>query len=271
VRRDKREIISIQRERSQQTPGPATTSAEQPHKAEIETGTLYIVAVPIGQPNDISLRALRMLGEADLIASEDPAVTQQLLSHHGLTTTVTSYGPTNLLEKVTVLIDRLKRGARIALVSDCGTPVIADPGALLVDEAQAHGIRVISVPGPSALTAAVAAAGFSGESFFFQGQLPEQKARISRCLADRVKSKTPTVAFCTNRSIRPALRSLAELAPQQLLVLVCDLTTGHEQIIRGTAGLILKRLDDLKRAQHITLILTGGKQAKTRRAGRKTN
>ncbi|MBH0196327.1 MAG: 16S rRNA (cytidine(1402)-2'-O)-methyltransferase, partial [Nitrospira sp.] len=112
-------------------------------------GVLFLVAVPIGNMDDLTLRAIRILHDADLIASEDPGKTRQLLSHHGIDTTLTSYGPTNIEEKAAVLIDRLHRGAHIALVSDCGSPVIADPGALLVASAYAHGIQVISIPGPS--------------------------------------------------------------------------------------------------------------------------
>ncbi|MBH0209805.1 MAG: rRNA (cytidine-2'-O-)-methyltransferase, partial [Nitrospira sp.] len=142
----------MRQERSQQTTGRSGTFTGPPGK----TGTLSLVAVPIGNSGDLTVRAIRTLAAADVIASEDPAATQDLLAHHGLTTKITSYGPSHIKEKVAVLIHRLREGAHVALVSDTGSPVVADPGALLVQAARSNGIRVVSVPGPSALTAAVA-------------------------------------------------------------------------------------------------------------------
>ncbi|TKS61965.1 MAG: hypothetical protein EWM72_00091 [Nitrospira sp.] len=255
----------MQRERSQQNAGTGVTSNDRPTKP----GILYVVGVPIGHLDDITLRAIRIFREADLIASENPAATQQLLLHHGIEAALTSYGPTNLKEKVAVLIDRLQRGARIALVSDCGSPVIADPGRLLVASAHSHGIQVISVPGPSALTAAMAATGLSCDSFFFQGRLPETKLRIRRCLASRLKSKTPTIAFCTPTSLALALRTIAEIAPRRVIVLACDITKPVELIIRGTACQVQQQLDNVMTTQDITLILTGGKAIGGGRDGKK--
>lgn len=225
----------------------------------IKSGILYVVGVPIGHLDDMTLRGIRVLGEVDLIASEDPAATQRLLSHHGIEAAVTSYGPTNLKEKVAVLIHRLQRGAHIALVSDCGSPMITDPGCLLVASAHSRKIRVISVPGPSALTAAVAAAGLSGDSFFFQGRLPETKSGMRRCLSHRLQCRTPTVAFCTPTSLALALRTIAEIASRRFILLACDLTKPEELIIRGTARQIQERLKNGATSQDVTLILSAGK------------
>lgn len=241
------------------------TSNDRPPKP----GILYVVGVPIGHFDDMTLRAIQVLRKADLIASEDPVATQRLLSHHGIDAALTSYGPTNLKEKVAVLLHRLQRGAHIALVSDCGSPVIADPGCFLVDSAHSHGIQVISVPGPSALTAAVAVAGLSCDSFFFQGQLPETESRTKRCLANRLKCRTPTVAFCTPTSLALALKTIAEVAPRRFIVLACDLTKPEELIIRGTARQIQQRLDNIPATQDVTLIFTGGKTIVDRRVGKK--
>lgn len=243
----------MERERSQQNAGTEMTSNDRPTKA----GVLYIVAVPIGHFDDITVRAIQILGEADLIASENPAATQRLLSHHGIAATLTSYGPTNLKEKVAVLTDRLLRGACIALVSDCGSPIIADPGHLLVASAHSHGIRVTSVPGPSAITAAAAAAGLPCDSFFFQGRLPETRFRMRRCLAIRLKSKSPTVAFCPPASLALALKTMADIAPRRILVLACDVTKADELIIRGTVRQIQRRLNGVQTIRDITLILAG--------------
>ncbi|MBH0180921.1 MAG: 16S rRNA (cytidine(1402)-2'-O)-methyltransferase [Nitrospira sp.] len=239
------------------------TSGEPPSKP----GVLFLVAVPIGNADDLTLRAIRILREADLIASEDPEKTRRLLSHHDIDATLTSYGPTNIEEKVAILIDRLHQGAQIALVSDCGSPVIADPGALLVESAHAQGIRVISVPGPSALTAAVAAAGLPGANFVFLGQLPETRGRMRRCLSTHPIGTVSAVAFCTGTSLALALDTLAVVAPQCHVTLACDLTKPNERIIRGTVVHIRRALKNLPVIQDITLILTG-KRKRMARTGR---
>lgn len=242
-------------------------STDQPSKA----GTLSIVAVPIGHFDDITLRAIRVLREADLIVAEHPEATRRLLSHHGIDAALTSYGPANIEEKVAVLIDRLQRGARLALVSDCGCPVIADPGSLLVISAHAHGIRVIPVPGPSSLTAAVAVAGLSREAFCFLGQLPETRSGMRRCLSNHLVAKTPAVVFCATGSLALALDTIAEIAPQCNVVLACDLTKPNERIMRGTAFQLRQTLNTVPAAQDITLVLTGkGRRASQRGGGKKS-
>jgi 16S rRNA (cytidine(1402)-2'-O)-methyltransferase len=136
------------------------------------TGTLYIVSTPIGHPDDITLRALATLRRDIVVAAENPRSTQALLVHHGITATVTSYGPSNLHEKVQILLHRLLQGQDVALVSDNGTPVIYDPGSLFVAAAHQAGIPVKAIPGPSTITAAVAISGFSGDAIIFEGHLP---------------------------------------------------------------------------------------------------
>ena len=241
------------RQRSQQNTRVGLASNDRSEKP----GILYVVGVPIGHLDDITLRALRILREVDLIASEDPASTRRLLFHHGIVAPLTSYGPLEREQKVAVLIHRLRRGAHIALVSDCGSPVIADPGCLLVAAAHSNGVRVVSVPGPSALTAAVAVAGLSGDSFFFQGPLPETLSRMKRCLTSRLQCQTATVVFCTPASLALALRAIAEIAPRCVIVLACDMTKPGELIIRGTACEVQERLDDFTLTRDCTLILTG--------------
>lgn len=253
----------MQQEQSQQSAGTEMTSGEPPSKP----GVLFLVAVPIGNVDDLTIRAIRILREADLIASEDPGKTRQLLSHHGIDAILTSYGPTNIKEKAAILIDRLHRGAQIALVSDCGSPVIADPGALLVASAHAQGIRVISVPGPSALTAAVAAAGLPGAGFVFLGQLPETRGGMRRRLSIHPIGTISAVAFCTGTSLTLALNTLAVVAPRCHVTLACDLTKPNEQIMRGTVFQIRRALKNLPATQDITLILTG-KRTRMVRTGR---
>ncbi|MBH0198351.1 MAG: hypothetical protein HP497_02895 [Nitrospira sp.] len=244
----------MRQERSQQTTGGSGALTGPP----VKTGILSLVGVPIGHVDDLTLRALRTLAEADVIASENPSATQGLLAHHGLTANITSYGPSNIIQKVAVLIHRLRQGDHIALVSDTGSPVVADPGSLLVESAHAHGIRVVSVPGPSALTAAVAAAGIPSSSWFFEGQLPKAKSGLRRRLQIRLQDKTPTVAFCSAKSLGFALRMIAAIAPRRRIALVCNLTKPDERVIQGTAEHVLQQLDDAVTAQDITLIVKGG-------------
>ena len=253
----------MQQEQSQQRAGAEMTSGEPPSKP----GVLFLVAVPIGNADDLTLRAIRILREADFIASEDPGKTRRLLSHHGIDATLTSYGPANIKEKAAVLINRLHRGAQIALVSDCGSPVIADPGALLVASAHAQGIQVISVPGPSALTAAVAAAGLPDDSFVFLGQLPETRVGMRRRLSIHPIGTVSAVAFCTSTSLTLALDTLAVVAPRCHVTLACDLTKSNERIMQGTVVQVRRGLKSLPATQDITLILTG-KRKRMARTGR---
>ena len=228
------------------------TSVGRSHRS----GTLYVVAVPIGHPDDVTVRALRILGKVDLIASEDPKVTQQLLMHHSIRATVTSYGPRNLQEKAAVLLQRLQQGIDVAFVSDCGSPVVSDPGHLLVAAAHTHGIRVVPVPGPSALIAALTAAGLPCDSFNFLGHLPSASSRITQRLMDSLKRNGPTVVFCTGTVVARILKSLVDIAPQCSVVVAYDLTKPNEHILRGTAGEVSKKLGS-GTGRDVTLVLAG--------------
>lgn len=238
--------------RSQQNARASRTSVSPLNRK----GTLYVVAVSIGHPDDVTVRAIRTLGEADIIASEDPNMTQQLLMHHGIQATVTSYGPRNLREKAAVLLQRLQQGIDVALVSDCGSPLVADPGHFLVAAAQTHGIPVVPVPGPSAIIAALTVAGFSCDSFYFLGHLPNAPSRIAQHLIDSLKRDGPTVAFCTGTMIPRILETLDSISPRSLVAVAYDLTKPNERIIRGTACEVRARLFSAQR-QDVTLVLAG--------------
>ena len=215
-----------------------------------------MVAVSIGHPDDVTVRAIRILGEVDIIASEDPNVTQELLMHHGIQATVTSYGPRNLKEKAAVLLHRLQQGSNVAFVSDCGSPLVGDPGHLLVAGAHAHDIRVVPVPGPSAVIAALTVAGFSCDSFYLLGHLPSAPSRIAQNLNDCLRRKGPTVAFCTETMVARILKTLDDISPRCFVVVAYDLTRPNEHIIRGTARKVRKRLPPAQRRE-TTLVLAG--------------
>lgn len=240
--------------RSQENAEGSIVSIRRPRRI----GVLYIVAVSIGHPDDITIRAVQILRTVDLIASEDPQVTQQLLMHHHIKATVTSYGPRNLKEKAAVLLQRLEQGATIALVSDNGSPLVVDPGFLLVAGAHARNIPVIPLPGPSIVTAALSVAGFPCDSFYLLGYLPRTRPSLARCLIEAVERDVPTVAFCTRNSLRYVLHTLADLAPRRLVVLASELTGSNETIIRGTARHVGRRLPEVD-GTDITIVLSGGR------------
>lgn len=242
----------MQAKRSQQTLGATTTSESRPPRI----GRLYVVAVPIGHPDDLTVRAIRILRTVEIIASEDPLATQQLLAHHHIHATVTSYGPCHLQEKVGVLLRRLQHGADVALVSDCGSPLIADPGHLLVAAAHAHRVPVVPVPGPSAVIAALTIAGLPCDSFYFLGHLPNSPARIAHCVTDALKRAIPTMVFGRETSITHALQALSAMAPRRRVVLACDLTRSSEHVLCGTPRQIRRRLGNRAGAE-MTLIIAG--------------
>ncbi len=233
------------------------------------SGVLFIVGVPIGHPDDITLRALSTLRDADIIASENPEATQALLRHHGLHATVTSYGPVNLREKIGVLIQRLGDGARVALVSDCGSPVVSDPGSRLITAAHARSIRICSIPGPSAITAAVAAAGLLDDIWLFGGQLPESTRALHTRLSRILAHTFATVAFCTPASLSATVRFVAERAPARLLCLACNLTRPEEIVLKGTAASLRRRLIQHPITGDVTLIVAGKKRTQKPRPMRK--
>lgn len=237
---------------SQENAGQSMASAMLPD----ENGVLYVVAVPIGHPDDLTLRALAILQSVDVVVSEDPKMTQQLLAHHRIPATVTSYGPVHVKEKVAVLLQRARQGARIAIVADTGSPLIVDPGALLVAGAYAQGTRVIPIPGPSAVIAALTVAGFPCEAFYFLGQLPSAGSHLVRRVAAAVKREVPTIAYGTHRTATRALSTLVRLAPRRLVVAACNLTKENEMTIRGTARQVSWRLCNIQ-GEDVTIVVSG--------------
>jgi 16S rRNA (cytidine1402-2'-O)-methyltransferase len=250
---------------SQENAGGSRTSVSPPNRK----GTLYVVAVPIGHLDDVTLRAVRTLGDVDLIASENPSMTQHLLMHHGIQATVTSYGPENVKEKAAVLLHRLQRGHDVALVSDCGAPLVADPGHFLVSAAHTHGIPVVPVPGPSVIVAALTVAGFPCDSFYFLGHLPRTASRITQHLIDALNRNGPTVVFCSAAMVARILKTLSGISPRSSVAVAYDLTKPTERIIRGTACEVRGRLDAAQ-GREVTVVLAGkdGTPLNDRRARR---
>src|SRR5262245_17599676 len=206
------------------------------------TGTLYVVSIPIGHPDDITLRALATLRSAAVVASEDPRVTQALLAHHGITAIITSYGPLHRDEKIRLLLHRLAQGQHVALVSDNGTPVIYDPGNLFVAAAHQAGIPVTVIPGPSTITAAAAISGFSGDAIIFEGHLPSTSHRLAQYLSGFRKERSTLVFYVDRGSLRRLLKILAKILPTRQMTIAVDLTTSKETLFRGKPGELLDRI-----------------------------
>jgi 16S rRNA (cytidine1402-2'-O)-methyltransferase len=207
------------------------------------SGTLFVVATPIGNLEDITVRALRVLREASVIAAEDTRHTAKLLARHAITTPTTSLHEHNEASKSRSLITRLERGENIALVSDAGTPTISDPGGRLVRDAIAAGVRVEPIPGASALLAAMAVAGVPSDTFCFHG-FPPVRAKDREHWFDRlVKVGGTAIFFEAPHRIRRTLETLKDRVGDSQVVIAREMTKIHEELVRGPISAILERLD----------------------------
>jgi 16S rRNA (cytidine1402-2'-O)-methyltransferase len=210
------------------------------------TGTLFVVGTPIGNLEDITLRALRVLREVDVIAAEDTRRTAGLLAHYGIRTPMLSLHAHNERARATALIDKLRAGHRVAVVSDAGMPLVSDPGAPLVIAARAAGIRVEVVPGPSAALAALVTVGFPSDSFTFLG-FPPVRAVARRAWLTTLAAEPRTVVFFeAPHRIRATLEALAEILPERPLAVARELTKLHEEVLAGTAAAVLARLGEVR-------------------------
>jgi len=220
-------------------------------------GILYIVATPIGNLEDITLRALRVLKEVDVIAAEDTRHTQILLNHHGIRTPLTSYHEHNERTKAQELVARLEQGQDIALVSDAGTPAISDPGFRLVVEAIHAGVRIIPIPGASALTAILSASGLATDRFIFEGFLPAKKKQRRERL-QTLRDETRTLVFYeAPHRLRDALDDVHELLGNRETVLAREVSKVHEEFLRGPLSELICMLERQEIRGEVTLIISG--------------
>jgi 16S rRNA (cytidine1402-2'-O)-methyltransferase len=204
-------------------------------------GTLYVVATPIGNLEDITLRALRVLKEVGLVACEDTRRTRILLTHFGIHAPVTSYFEHNKLTKAPAILKTLREGTSVALVTDAGTPGISDPGFLLVKETREAGIPVVPVPGPSAVVTALSAAGVPADHFVFDGFLPVKPGkRIHRLEALR-ELETTLVCYESPHRILATLEAVGQVFGQGEIVVARELTKRFEEIVRGTPAALRER------------------------------
>ncbi|HXF12385.1 MAG TPA: 16S rRNA (cytidine(1402)-2'-O)-methyltransferase [Terriglobales bacterium] len=211
--------------------------------AETLAPGLYLVATPIGNLEDITLRAIRVLKQADLIACEDTRQTQKLLNHYGIDTPTTSYHEHNEAARAAELVEKLEQGSRVAVVSDAGMPGISDPGFRLVSLVIERGLPVIPIPGATAFVAALVASGLPSEMFSFRGFLPPKSAARRRELQEIRNSTQTEIFYEAPHRILPALEDVAAvLGPGRRIVVARELTKIHEEFLRGTATQVLDTL-----------------------------
>jgi 16S rRNA (cytidine1402-2'-O)-methyltransferase len=220
-------------------------------------GTLYVVATPLGNLEDISLRALRVLREVSVIACEDTRRTRALLSRHDIHTATTSYFEHNKLRKGPYLLGLLAEGKSIALVTDAGTPGISDPGFLLVREARAAGVFVVPIPGPSAVITALSAAGIPADRFVFDGFLPIKPGRRLNRLRALRELETTLVLYESPHRIVATLEAIREIFGEAPLVVARELTKQFEEIVSATPSEHLARLAAAPIRGEFTLVLPG--------------
>ena len=212
------------------TSGDPSTAEARP---ALTPSTLYLVATPIGNLEDITLRALRTLKECDLVAAEDTRRTGQLLRHFGISKPLLSYFMFNEARRSEQILERLGRGEKIALVTDAGSPGISDPGERVVKAAIAAGFRVEPVPGPSALVAALTASGLPTDQFYFMGFLPHKSGQRRRTLEPLTTLQATLVLYESPYRIEKLLVELNELFGEREVVLARELTKKFEQFLRG--------------------------------------
>jgi len=204
---------------------------------------LYLVATPIGNLEDITLRALRVLKQADLIACEDTRQTQKLLNHYGITTRTTSYHEHNEMTRSAELVLELEQGARIALVTDAGMPGISDPGFRLISLAIRHHNQVVPIPGASAFLSALVASGLPTDSFRFSGFLPAKRGQRRRVIESIRESERTQVFYEAPHRVIEALEDIVEiLGGQRHVVIAREVTKLHEEFLRGHAAEVLEIL-----------------------------
>jgi len=218
-------------------------------------GILYIVPTPIGNLDDITLRALRVLKEVELIAAEDTRHTQHLLAHFGIKTALTSYHEHNERDKARMLVERLKSGAGIALVSDAGTPAISDPGYRIVVEAIRAGIKVLPLPGAAALTTALCASGLPTDRFLFEGFLPA-KSRGRKGKLQSLRAETATLVFYeAPHRLLDTLGDLLKILGDREIAVARELTKVHEEFVRGKLSEVISALADRDIKGEIVLVV----------------
>jgi len=223
----------------------------------LKPGTLFLVATPIGNLEDITARALRVLREADVVAAEDTRHTRRLLQHFGIEARLVSLHEHNERAQAGPLVTRMEAGENVALVTDAGSPGIADPGYPVVRAAVAAGVRVESVPGPSAVITALQISGLPTDAFVFAGFLPPKSGARRRRLEELSGHRETVVAFESPHRIEACLADLEDVWGERPIALARELTKLHEQVLRGPAREVRAALKDEWKRGEFVLVLGG--------------
>jgi 16S rRNA (cytidine1402-2'-O)-methyltransferase len=222
-----------------------------------EPGTLFVVSTPLGNLEDITLRALRVLKEVDLVAAETVEHTRNLCRHYGIATKLTAFNQHNQRTKGPELVEKLKSGRSVALVTNAGTPAISDPGVFLVSRALKEGVRVSPVPGPSAVAAALSASGMRADTFLFCGFLPHRSGKRKKELETLSPLPHTLVFFEAPHRLREMLEDLREVLGDRPMVLHKEMTKLFEGTVEGSVGSVLSRLREEEIRGEYTLVVAG--------------
>lgn len=242
-----------------------TSSSESNHDPEAslgassaEAGTLYVVSTPIGNLEDITLRALRILGSVDIIAAEDTRHTRKLLTHHGISRPLLSYHDHNEEAQAPRLLALLQEGKSIALVTDAGTPGIADPAYYLLQALLPHAIPIVPIPGPTAALAALAVSGLPTDRFIFEGFLPVKSGRRRQRL-EALAEETRTIVLyeSPHRLLRLLQELVTHFGAERRLAVARELTKHFEEIVRGTTSTLLETFQARPIRGEFTLVIAG--------------
>jgi 16S rRNA (cytidine1402-2'-O)-methyltransferase len=228
----------------------------------IQAGALYIVSTPIGNLDDITLRAIKILGSVDLIAAEDTRKTKFLLNHLSISKPLVSYFSYNEVRRVPELIDQLKQGKSVAVVTDAGTPGISDPAFRLISAAIENDISVIPIPGPSAALAALVASGLLTERFVFEGFLPVKKGRKTKF--EELKDETRTIIIYESPfRIERTLEDIVKHLGMRRIVVARELTKKFEEIVRGVSTEVLEHVRRTSPKGEFVIVVEGNKKPST--------
>lgn len=222
---------------------------------DLATGTLYLVSTPIGNLEDITLRALRILNEVDLIAAEDTRKTRRLLTHYEIETPLTSYFEGNQQKKTETLIARLKSGESIALVSDAGTPIISDPGYPLLQACIAEEVPIVPIPGASAILAAATVSGLPLHNFAFEGFLSPKSGKRKRQLAQLANEEKTLILFESPHRLCRFLEDALEEMGDREVVITRELTKRFEEIFRGNISQALEKFQSTEPRGEFTIVI----------------
>lgn len=222
-------------------------------------GTLFVVATPIGNLEDITFRAVRILSEVDLIAAEDTRHTKILLTKYNINTPMTSYHKFNIKSKTSYLVNLLKQGQKIALVSDSGMPGVSDPGYELIREAISQNVRVEPIPGPSAAITALAVSGFPTDRFVFEGFLPKKPGKKTKKLKELKNEERTVIIYESPYRLVKTLEDIKEVAGNRQVAVCRELTKKFEEIIRGRISKTLEIFKEKSPKGEIVIIIESGR------------